>query len=246
VKAVVTGGRGFVGRHLGRHLTELGVEVVSLDVGDVQPVDITDREAVARRIADEAPDVVFHLAAKSHVGESWTDGDALTQVNVGGTSAVVDACVTGGPMGADPGRFGRRYGARNPWAPRVVGPCMTDREIREPSAAHPITVEPTDRHVTVRVNGEVVAETDAALTLQESTYPAVQYIPLADVAAAALSRSDTTTYCPYKGDASYYDVTAAGDTIDDVIWTYEQPYPAVAGIAGHVAFYPDKADVVVG
>jgi uncharacterized protein (DUF427 family) len=74
----------------------------------------------------------------------------------------------------------------------------------------------------------------------------VQYIPLADVAAAALSRSDTTTYCPYKGDASYYDVTAAGDTIDDVIWTYEQPYPAVAGIAGHVAFYPDKADVVVG
>ena len=123
---------------------------------------------------------------------------------------------------------------------------MTDREIREPSAAHPITVEPTDRHVTVRVNGEVVAETDAALTLQESTYPAVQYIPLADVAAAALSRSDTTTYCPYKGDASYYDVTAAGDTIDDGIWTYEQPYPAVAGIAGHVAFYPDKADVVVG
>ena len=66
------------------------------------------------------------------------------------------------------------------------------------------------------------------------------------MAAAALSRSDTTTYCPYKGDASYYAVTAAGDTIDDVIWTYEQPYPAVAGIAGHVAFYPDKADVVVG
>ena len=123
---------------------------------------------------------------------------------------------------------------------------MTDREIREPSAAHPITVEPTDRHVTVRVNGEVVAETDAALTLQESTYPAVQYIPLADVAAAALSRSDTTTYCPYKGDASYYDVTAAGDTIDDVIWTYEQPYPAVADIAGHVAFYPNKADITVG
>jgi uncharacterized protein (DUF427 family) len=122
---------------------------------------------------------------------------------------------------------------------------MTDREIREPTAAHPITVEPTGRHVTVRVNGEVVAETDDALTLQESTYPAVQYVPLTDVTAAALTRSDTTTYCPYKGDASYYDVTAAGDTIADVIWTYEQPYAAVAGIAGHVAFYPDKADVVV-
>jgi uncharacterized protein (DUF427 family) len=122
---------------------------------------------------------------------------------------------------------------------------MSERDIREPTAEHPITVEPTGRHVTVRVNGEVVAETDAALTLQESTYPAVQYVPLADVTAAALSRSDTSTYCPYKGDASYYDVTAAGDTVADVIWTYEQPYPAVASIAGHVAFYPDKADVVV-
>ena len=79
-----------------------------------------------------------------------------------------------------------------------------------------------------------------------AAYDVVGSVELADVAAAALSRSDTTTYCPYKGDASYYDVTAAGDTIDDVIWTYEQPYPAVAGIAGHVAFYPDKADVVVG
>jgi uncharacterized protein (DUF427 family) len=122
---------------------------------------------------------------------------------------------------------------------------MTDREIKEPSAAHPITIEPTGRHVTVRVNGEVVAETDDALTLQESTYPAVQYVPLADVVAATLIRSGTTTYCPYKGDAHYYHVTAAGSTVDDVIWTYEQPYPAVARIAGHVAFYPDKADVVV-
>jgi uncharacterized protein (DUF427 family) len=125
---------------------------------------------------------------------------------------------------------------------------MTDRRDRapqEPTAAHPITVEPTGRHVTVRVNGEVVAETDDALTLQESTYPAVQYVPLADVAAAALSPSDTTTYCPYKGDAKYYHVTVAGNTVDDLIWTYEAPYPAVADIAGHVAFYPDKADVVV-
>ena len=119
------------------------------------------------------------------------------------------------------------------------------REIREPTAAHPITVVPTGRRVTVRVNGAVVAETDAALTLQESTYPAVQYIPLADVDAATLSPSGTTTYCPYKGDAKYYHVTASGDTVADAIWFYEQPYPAVAGVAGHVAFYADKADVVV-
>ncbi len=123
---------------------------------------------------------------------------------------------------------------------------MSDRTVLEPTAEHPITVTPTGRHVVVRVNGEVVAETDAALTLQESTYPAVQYVPLADVSSSALTRSDTTTYCPYKGEANYYHVTAAGDTVDDVIWTYEQPYPAVAEIAGHVAFYANKADVSVG
>jgi uncharacterized protein (DUF427 family) len=60
-----------------------------------------------------------------------------------------------------------------------------------------------------------------------------------------LTRTDTSTYCPFKGDASYYSVTAAGDTVDDVIWTYEEPYPAVAAIAGHVAFYPNKAEITV-
>jgi uncharacterized protein (DUF427 family) len=123
---------------------------------------------------------------------------------------------------------------------------MTDRPVLQPTAEHPITVEPTGSHVTVRVNGELVADTRDALTLQESTYPAVQYIPLRDVEHAVLAPSDTTTYCPYKGDASYYHVaTAAGDTVDDAIWTYEDPYSAVAGIAGHVAFYPDKADIAV-
>lgn len=101
--------------------------------------------------------------------------------------------------------------------------------------------------MTVRVNGEIVAETDDALTLQESTYPAVQYIPARDVVQAALRNSDTETYCPYKGEASYYHVvTAAGDTVEDAIWTYQRPYPAVGAIAGHLAFYADKADVSVG
>jgi uncharacterized protein (DUF427 family) len=123
---------------------------------------------------------------------------------------------------------------------------MSDRPVLQPTGNHPITVEPTGKHVTVRINGEVVAETDNALTLQESTYPAVQYIPLSDVVQTVLTSSDTTTYCPFKGDASYYTVTtAAGDTVEDAIWTYEQPYPAVADIAGHVAFYADKADIAV-
>jgi uncharacterized protein (DUF427 family) len=74
----------------------------------------------------------------------------------------------------------------------------------------------------------------------------VQYVPFDDVVQASLTRTDTSTYCPYKGEASYYSVTtAAGDTVEDVIWTYDDPYPAVGAIAGHVAFYPDKADISV-
>lgn len=123
---------------------------------------------------------------------------------------------------------------------------MTHPEIKEPSAGHPITIEPTRGRVQVRVNGELVADTTAALELREAILPAVQYIPMGDVVADRLTRTDTSTHCPFKGDASYYSVTtSAGETVDDVIWTYEQPYPAVAAIAGHVAFYPNKAEISV-
>ncbi|CAA0126664.1 Uncharacterised protein [Mycolicibacterium vanbaalenii] len=122
---------------------------------------------------------------------------------------------------------------------------MTDRPVLEPSQAHPITIEPTRGRVTVRAGGALVATTDAALTLQEANYPAVYYIPLADV-VAELVPSDTGTYCPFKGDAGYYHLrTEGGRTVEDAVWTYREPFAAVAPIAGHVAFYPDKADVTV-
>ena len=123
---------------------------------------------------------------------------------------------------------------------------MTSRPVLEPTAEHPITVNPTGKRVVVRVNGEIVADTTEALELQESTYPAVQYIPLKDVVPDVLTRTDTSTYCPFKGDAGYYSVTTGGGTVEDAIWFYEQPYPAVAAIAGHAAFYPDKAEITVG
>ena len=123
---------------------------------------------------------------------------------------------------------------------------MSHPEVKEPSAGHPITIEPTKGRVQVRVNGELVADSTAALELREATLPAVQYIPIVDVVHDRLTRTDTSTHCPFKGDASYYSVTtSAGDTVEDVIWTYEQPYPAVAAIVGHVAFYPNKAEVSV-
>jgi uncharacterized protein (DUF427 family) len=122
---------------------------------------------------------------------------------------------------------------------------MTSRPVLEPTTEHPITITPTGTRVVVRVNGEVVADTTEALQLQESTYPAVQYIPFADVKQDRLTRTDTSTYCPYKGDAGYYSVSTAAGTVEDAIWTYDQPYPAVAQIAGRVAFYPNKADISV-
>lgn len=123
---------------------------------------------------------------------------------------------------------------------------MTERLVLEPTTEHPITISPTQGRVRVRVEGETVADTNAALGLKESTLPVVHYIPFDDVVQDLLIRSATSTYCPYKGEASYYSVTTAtGDTVDDVIWTYEQPHPAVEAIAGHVAFYRDKAEVSV-
>jgi GDP-4-dehydro-6-deoxy-D-mannose reductase len=113
VKAVVTGARGFVGRYLAAHLTGFGVDVASLDVDDAEPVDITDHDAVVRRIGRLAPDVVFHLAARSHVGESWND-DVLTAVNVGGTRAVVDACVAAGVERVLVVGSAEQYGAVDP------------------------------------------------------------------------------------------------------------------------------------
>lgn len=115
----------------------------------------------------------------------------------------------------------------------------------EPTADHPITIKPTQGTVTIRVGDHEIARTAKALTLQEATYPAVQYVPLADVDQAVLRDSGTQTYCPYKGEASYYSVEVGGQTLSDLIWTYRTPYPAVAEIADHVAFYPDRTTVEV-
>ena len=120
------------------------------------------------------------------------------------------------------------------------------RDVKIPDATHPITVKPTGSHVTVRVGGVTVAESDNALSLAEASYPVVQYIPLADVDPNLLSRTDSHTYCPYKGEASYYSLqTPDGQTETDLIWTYEQPYDAVSEIAGRVAFYGDRAEITV-
>ena len=119
---------------------------------------------------------------------------------------------------------------------------MSDsRPVLEPGPDHPITIEPHEGHVTVRHGAAVIAETDRALDLHEASYPAVLYVPLADVDQGALGASEQHTYCPYKGEASYFDiVTGDGDTDAGAVWYYPEPYGAVEAIRDHVAFYADR------
>lgn len=116
---------------------------------------------------------------------------------------------------------------------------------RVPGPDHPITVEPEPRRVVVRVGDRVVADSTSALTLREAGYPPVRYVPRADVDTSVLRRTDSTTYCPYKGEAGYYSVVTGDGAVADAAWTYESPYAAVAPIAGHLAFYPDRVSIEV-
>lgn len=121
---------------------------------------------------------------------------------------------------------------------------MTERTIKIPGPDHPIIIEPNQGRVIVTLGGRVIADTSEALTLREASYPPVQYIPRKDVDMAALTRSGTTTYCPYKGEAGYFSIPAGGERSVDAIWTYEAPYDAVAEIKDHLAFYPDRIDAI--
>jgi len=113
-----------------------------------------------------------------------------------------------------------------------------------PGPDHPITIEPSGQKVTVTFNGKVIAESSDALRMQESTYPAAYYIPLADIDPDVIAKTDHSTHCPYKGDASYYSVTVGIEGAENAIWTYEAPYDAVAAIKDHAAFYVEKMDSV--
>jgi uncharacterized protein (DUF427 family) len=121
---------------------------------------------------------------------------------------------------------------------------MKEKPIKVPGPAHPISIKRNPARVVVSVAGRVIADTGNALELREADYPPVQYIPRNDVDLSQLKRTDQVTYCPYKGDCRYYSVPNGGKKSVNAAWTYESPYPAVAQIKGHVAFYPDRVDEI--
>ena len=112
-----------------------------------------------------------------------------------------------------------------------------------PGPDHPISIMPNPRRLRVAANGVVIARTARALVLKEASYPEVQYIPRDDADQSLLMKTDRVTHCPYKGDASYYSIKAGDKVIENAIWSYETPFPAVRDIAGHLAFYPDKVKI---
>lgn len=120
---------------------------------------------------------------------------------------------------------------------------MTDKPRKIPGPDHPITVQPHAKHVVVKFGDRVIADTTHALVLREANYPAVLYIPAADIDFKVLTKTTHHTYCPYKGDCTYHSIEADGRTATNAVWGYQTPYEAVAQIKGHHAFYPDKVTI---
>jgi uncharacterized protein (DUF427 family) len=116
-------------------------------------------------------------------------------------------------------------------------------EMKIPGPDHPITVTANPRRIQALYNGHTIADTRKALTLKEASYRPVIYFPREDVDMAFLTRTDLSTYCPYKGDASYYSVLMDGRLAENAVWTYETPYPAMETIRDLVAFYPNQVEI---
>ncbi|GLZ45363.1 hypothetical protein Acsp06_15480 [Actinomycetospora sp. NBRC 106375] len=145
------------------------------------------------------------------------------------------------PAGAPAGTVGLPWSAADAWF-----------EEDEPVHVHPrspyvrVDALRSRRHVRVELDGVVLAESDAPVLLFETGLPTRAYLDLTAVDTTRLEPSDTRTACPYKGVTSrYWSVRTPAGRYDDLAWCYDHPAPAVARIAGLVAFYDERVDVVV-
>jgi uncharacterized protein (DUF427 family) len=110
---------------------------------------------------------------------------------------------------------------------------------------HEITITPAALHVEVAVGGQTVAKSDRPVLLEETGLPTRYYLPREDVRTDLLRRTERTTTCPFKGEASYWSVEVGGEVHDDLVWSYEDPIPAAKGITGLLCFYSERADITV-
>ncbi len=115
-----------------------------------------------------------------------------------------------------------------------------------PDESHPITITQAPNTVRVLFEGHEIADSDDVLVLKEANYPPVFYFPRDDVRMAFLRRTDKVTHCPYKGDASYFTIYRDAQVIENAVWSYEDPFPAVGRIGNRVAFYPEHVEFQEG
>jgi uncharacterized protein (DUF427 family) len=118
-----------------------------------------------------------------------------------------------------------------------VAPRMT--------SGHTVTISPSDAHVEVRLDGELLASTDHALRLDETGIPPRYYLPPADVRMDLLRPTSFQTTCPFKGEASYWTAEVNGTSHDGVVWAYQTPIDAAREIAGLLSFYPNRTEITV-
>lgn len=106
---------------------------------------------------------------------------------------------------------------------------------------HAVREKRMDERVRVEVHGEVVADSSDVIAVEEDNYPRRYYFPRSDVRMDKLERTSTTTHCPFKGEAPYFALTDGDKRLEDVVWTYEDPYDEHLGLKERVAFYDDRA-----
>ena len=108
-----------------------------------------------------------------------------------------------------------------------------------------VDILPSSRHVRVEVDGVTIAESTKPTLLFETGLPTRYYLPKTHVRMELLARVDTTSHCPYKGQADYWSLSLGAIVVQDVAWSYRTPLPESQKIAGLVCFYPDKVDLYV-
>jgi uncharacterized protein (DUF427 family) len=116
-------------------------------------------------------------------------------------------------------------------------------QMKTPGPDHPITLDAAPGRIQGVYSGHVIADSQDVIILREADYPPVAYFPRADVDMAFMARTSHSTHCPYKGQASYFTLTMDGRISENAVWSYEDPYPAMAAIRDRLAFYPNLVDV---
>lgn len=107
---------------------------------------------------------------------------------------------------------------------------------------HRVELEPSSERIRVKLDGVVVADSDRTLTVRETNHDPVPYFPRQDVRFDLLEPTSHQTFCPFKGDASYWTIRVGSNVRENAVWGYEDPFPEVKGLADYVAFYADRVE----